>query len=199
LFPDIADPKKRAFLAAFAQLGQREAAATAVGIDSRTHRYWLQKDAVYEEAFKQAEAFVADRIEDEIFRRGVKGVEQGVWHHGTRVGTERKYSDTLLIFAAKGAMPEKYRDRVDTTQEVSPALAALIARWEQMRDAPPPPRVLDAPPSDADMQVEAPAQDGRRGLPPLPLSAPPSRFAMLEAANRLSDTDDDDDGEGAET
>jgi hypothetical protein len=105
LFPEISASKKRAFLSAFAQLGKREAAAAALGIDIRTHRYWMQKDVVYVEAFKRAEAVVADRIEDEIFRRGVEGIERGVWYHGVQVGTERHYSDTLLIFAAKGACP----------------------------------------------------------------------------------------------
>lgn len=62
MFPEISSAKKRAFLAAFATLGRRDAAAKAVGIDPRTQRYWLHDDRVYAAAFKRAEAFIADRL-----------------------------------------------------------------------------------------------------------------------------------------
>jgi hypothetical protein len=189
LFPEISAPKKRAFLSAFAQLGRRAAAAAAIGIDSRTHRYWMQNDPVYADAFQRAEAVVADRIEDEIFRRGVEGVERGVWHNGVQVGTERHYSDTLLIFAAKGARPEKYRDRADTTHHISPALAALMQQWQALREQPAPAHQA-LPPADATDAAVVPLEDIRT----------PGRarradvFNMLDALNQHDiegDTDDD--------
>jgi hypothetical protein len=174
-------------------LGMREAAA-AIGIDLRTHRYWMQKDAVYVEAFQRAEAVVADRIEDEMFRRGVEGVERGVWYNGVQVGTERHYSDTLLIFAAKGAMPEKYRDRVDTTDHVSPTLAALMEQWKALRDAPQPP--VRALPESSD-EVEAEPAHAPAPLRRL-LFAPGDTWRMLDAANlMINEPHDEDDQAGA--
>jgi hypothetical protein len=57
-----------------------------------------------------------------------------VFWHGRQVATVKDYDTTLLIFAAKGAMPEKYKDRVDTTHSMSPALAAFMAQWHALRD-----------------------------------------------------------------
>jgi hypothetical protein len=194
LFPEISAAKKRAFLSAFAQLGKREAAAAAIGIELRTHRYWMQNDSVYVEAFKHAEAVVADRIEDEMFRRGVEGVERGVWYNGVQVGTERHYSDTLLIFAAKGAMPEKFRDHVNNTHDVSPALAVLMAQWQALREQPIPARqALPEASYDADATDAA--------VVPLQDVCTPGRtrradvFKMLDALNQHDiEGDMDDDG-----
>jgi hypothetical protein len=193
LFPEISAPKKRAFLSAFAQLGRREAAAAAIGIDPRTHRYWMQKDAVYVEAFKRAEGFVADRIEDEIFRRGVEGVERSVWYNGVQVGTERHSSDTLLIFAAKGARPEKYRDNIANTHEVSPTMAVLLQQWQALRDAQQPPsRAL--PEQTYDVEGEVSHEPG------LLLHLPPPRqddFRQLYEANQALDDEPEPDDERA--
>jgi hypothetical protein len=189
-FPEISDTKKRRFLAAFAHLGQREAAAASVGIDSRTHRYWMQKDLVYAEGFKRAEAFVADRIEDEIFRRGIGGWEDPVYWQGAQVGTIRRYSDTLLIFAAKGAMPAKYKDRVDQTHGLSPAMAALYGQWQALREQPAPIRPA-LPAADAYTEAEVVP------LPDIQKPGQPSMgtiFRMLDQLNQRNiegDTDDD--------
>ena len=70
-----------------------------------------------------------------------------VYHQGKRVGTRHKYSDVLLIFLLKGALPAKYRDRYEITAEVAVPvsdpgrealsdadLARLIAAAKQLRE-----------------------------------------------------------------
>ena len=109
----IPHPKKAAFLAALAEVGNITQAAEIAGLDRKTHYIWMKNDpdypALYEEAMEQA----ADRLEQEARRRAVEGVEEPVFYQGKQVGTIRKYSDTLLIFLLKGARPEKYAERYD--------------------------------------------------------------------------------------
>lgn len=106
--------KKRAFLAAHSEVGNITQAAEIAGIDRRTHYDWMESDPVYVEAFRDAEMQAADRLEAEARRRAVEGVDEPVFYGGKPCGTIRKYSDTLLIFLLKGALPEKYRERTST-------------------------------------------------------------------------------------
>src|SRR5205807_601275 len=57
-----------------------------------------------------ADAAANAHIEAEIRRRAMEGWDEPVYQQGARVGTVRKYSDTLLIFYAKRRMPE-YREK----------------------------------------------------------------------------------------
>jgi len=111
--PELADnrhPKKVAFLAAYAQTGIISAAAKAADIDRHVPRLWMKNDKEFVRQFKNAREQAADMMEAEALRRATRGVEEGVWHAGKRVGVERKYSDTLLIFLLKAARPKKYRE-----------------------------------------------------------------------------------------
>ncbi|NPV80809.1 MAG: hypothetical protein HPY52_11115 [Firmicutes bacterium] len=108
---EIQHPKKRAFLAAFGQVGNLTQAAEIAGINRNTHYDWMQ-DPEYAEAFEVAKKEAADRLEAEARRRAVEGVEEPVYYQGQVCGTVRRYSDTLLIFLLKGALPDKYKERV---------------------------------------------------------------------------------------
>lgn len=109
-------PKKRAFLAAYAECGNVTRAAEIAGVSRRSHVDWM-KDESYAEAFRAAEEHAADRLEQEARRRAIEGVDEPIFYKGERCGVVRKYSDTLLIFLLKGARPEKYRENV--RQEIS--------------------------------------------------------------------------------
>ena len=108
-FPEITHIKKRAFLSAYAQLGSIARAAHTAEVNRRSHTNWLQDDA-YAKAFTLAQEMACDMLEAEAIRRAKEGVEEPVFHQGKQVATIRKYSDTLLIFLPKGAMPHKYRE-----------------------------------------------------------------------------------------
>lgn len=107
----IIHPKKRAFLAAYAECGNVTQAAEIAGIERSRHYQWKCEDPDYAEAFAAAEEQAADRLEQEARRRAVEGVEKPVFQGGKQVGVVREYSDTLLIFLLKGALPEKYKER----------------------------------------------------------------------------------------
>lgn len=98
--PRISHPKKRAFLAAFATLGNISRAAMVAGINRRTHTDWMTSDAEYVSAFEDAKQHGADAL------------EEIAW---ARAGGLNKGSDTLLIFLLKGLRPEKFRERFEHT------------------------------------------------------------------------------------
>lgn len=105
----IRQPKRRAFLAAYAEVGNISEAARIAGVNRLSHYDWLQ-DERYAVVFAQAHEIAIDHLEREARRRAVEGVVEPVFWKGEAVGSVRKYSDTLLIFLMKGARPDKYRD-----------------------------------------------------------------------------------------
>lgn len=114
-FRHIDHPRKRAFLVALALTGTRVRASDMSGV-SRNLVYspnW-QADQDFQEGMKTAERMAADITEDEIHRRAVEGtVRPTGWHKGKPGGFVREYSDILLIFKAKGELPEKYKERME--------------------------------------------------------------------------------------
>ena len=71
--------------------------------------------AQWEEAIEVA----TEKLELEARRRAYEGTSKGVWHNGELVGTEKVYSDTLMIFLLKAHRPEKYRDNFNVSANVS--------------------------------------------------------------------------------
>lgn len=110
-FRKIRHHKKLAFLKAYARLGTITHAAEAAGINRDTHSDWLRKDPDYAEAFEEAKAAFAERLEHEAIRRAVEGYEEPVFQGGELVGTRLRYSDRLMELLLKGHLPDKYRER----------------------------------------------------------------------------------------
>jgi len=121
----IQHPKKRAFLAAYAQVGSVSRAAIHAEIDRCTHYAWVRAEGQdgddYRAAFAEAQEIAADELETEALRRAKEGVRRLKFHEGQPVidpetgepYVEHQYSDTLAIFLLKGLKPEKYRERTD--------------------------------------------------------------------------------------
>ena len=115
--------KKEAFLTALGECGIITLAAKVAGIARSTHYAWLKEDPSYPALFIAATEQAADRLEEEARRRAVEGVKKDVYYQGKPCGVVTEYSDTLLIFLLKGAMPEKYKDRISTEVSVRPLAA----------------------------------------------------------------------------
>ena len=91
-------PKRAAFLAAYAKMGNVSGAAKAAKISRLDHYAWLKaEDHEYAELFAAAQEEAIDTLEQEAVRRAMIG------------------SDVLLIFLLKGARPDKYRERREIT------------------------------------------------------------------------------------
>ena len=107
--------RQDAFLAEYRQCATITHAAEIALISRRTHYKWIEKDSTYAERFEEAKVEATDALVSEARRRATQGVKEPVYYKGEVVGTIRKYSDTLLIFLLKGALPEVYRERHELT------------------------------------------------------------------------------------
>lgn len=138
-FEPIKHPKKRAFLAAFSVFGIVGSAARLAEVDRRTHYNWLKTDPDYAAAFAEAKDDAADKLEEEVWRRAVKGVPKLIVYRGEPVLVhedlgdansrlvpliEQQYSDVLAIFMLKALRPEKYCDRTENRNTVRHVVAA---------------------------------------------------------------------------
>ncbi len=127
----VATTKQR-FLDAYAQLGTVTSASEHVGISRRDHYHWMERDPDYPARFQTACEKAVDKLEREVVRRGAEGWDEPVYQGGKLVGTVRKHSDLLLIFALKGLRPDKYREKhsVEHTVVTVGAIEARIAELE---------------------------------------------------------------------
>lgn len=74
-----------------------------------------REDLEWQQRWDEAGAIFAERVEQELLRRGVEGVTKKVWgrvgkDEDGEIGEEVHYSDSLLL-AANKAYNERYRDR----------------------------------------------------------------------------------------
>lgn len=133
--------KKQAFLAAYRECGTIRYAAEAVRMSRRTHYAWMERDADYAEEFDKATADAADYLEAEARRRAAEGVKKLKFYKGEPIIDpetkepyfEHEYSDVLLIFLLKGALPEKYRERASVKMEGDGERVAGMDRDEAIR------------------------------------------------------------------
>ncbi len=107
--------KKRqaAFLEAYITCATITHAARMAKIAKQTHYDWIAGDKEYQLAFAEAEIAATDALIKEARRRAVQGVEEPIFYKGEVVKTVQKYSDNLLMFLIKGALPEVYRERYE--------------------------------------------------------------------------------------
>lgn len=98
------------FLAAFRECCRIGEAAEAVGLTRWAVERWQRTD-VY--GFKKRMAIIeqeyVEKLEAEVDRRAVEGIDHPVIYKGSITGTYREYSDNLLMFRLKKLRPE-YRE-----------------------------------------------------------------------------------------
>lgn len=82
-------------------------------------RKWAKDDAKVKEILDEAEAVGSLSLESEALRRAVDGVDEGVYYRGELVGTEKKYSDTLLNTLLKAKIRDKYAQEGGTNVNVA--------------------------------------------------------------------------------
>lgn len=128
------------FLHTFAETANVMLSARAANIARATVYYWLEHDVDdFSKRYNVADQEANDRIEAEIHRRGIVGVDKPVYYKGEIVGHIREWSDNLLMFRAKARM-NKYRDRVEHTGpdggpiQVEDARERLAAKLATMAD-----------------------------------------------------------------
>jgi hypothetical protein len=104
---------KEQFLEEFVKRGIVRDAARAAGIHRTTVYMWLNRDAAFAGAFRDAEQEVSDLLEEESHKRAMGEVRVPVYHQGEVVGYMPRYSDGLLMFLLRARRPEVYRERCE--------------------------------------------------------------------------------------
>ena len=97
-------------MAALAETGNVTEAARCANYDRVTAYHARNVDPEFAQQWTEAIDVAIEKLELEARRRAYEGTNKGVWHQGELVGTEKVYSDTLMIFLLKAHRPEKYRD-----------------------------------------------------------------------------------------
>lgn len=104
-----------ALLGAVAATGNLTLACERLNI-SRLMVYSLKaQDPVFAKRLEEAKDLGVAAWEDEATRRAFHGWDKPVYQQGLQVGVEKMYSDPLAMFLLKGAKPDKYKERTDTT------------------------------------------------------------------------------------
>ncbi len=101
------------FIEALALTANVTAACKLARVGRNVIYEWRKDDPSFKADWDEATELGTDALEDEAVRRAHQGTRKPVHYGGKKVGTVRKYSDTLLIFLLKGRRPEKFRERFD--------------------------------------------------------------------------------------
>lgn len=108
-------------------------ACRAAGISGAAAYSKRSNDADFRRAWDEALNESVDRVEEELHRRAVLGVDEPVFYQGEKCGVVRKYSDSLLSLYIKRWRHE-YRDRstVDMNAKVEETSELTAAQKREM-------------------------------------------------------------------
>lgn len=101
---------KERFLELYPNVGHIQRTCEILGIVPRTLYHWRKNDLVFKEQFEEIQSLILIMLEDEAIRRAVDGVDKPIYYQGTKVGTEKVYSDFLLHKLLVANSP-KYKDK----------------------------------------------------------------------------------------
>ena len=130
--------RRRRSWEAFVRVHTVASACKESGTHRSTHYRWLAADPDYVDRFETAKDEAVELLEAEARRRALGGVERIKYYQGKKIGSEREYSDNLLMFLLKANRPEKYRERYDVNQVVTdkridPTIGELVDRMKPKR------------------------------------------------------------------
>lgn len=120
-----------AFLRELASTCNVTKAVEKAGIERSTAYEASADDEAFAEMWARAKAIGAEVLEDEAVHRACEGWDEPSIYQGKVGDSVRKFSDTLLIFLLKGAMPEKYRERHESKVEQSGTMTVIVRREDR--------------------------------------------------------------------
>ena len=100
------------FIKELARIPNVTAAAKKARI-TRGHAYYTrEQDPAFAEAWDDALEQSVNNMEGEAYRRAVHGTLEPVFYMGRKVGSVRRYSDSLIMFLMRSHNPSKYKETV---------------------------------------------------------------------------------------
>ena len=114
--PFVKAARREVFIARLSECGQVSVAARASGTDRSVLYKERKRNLEFAEQWTEALRIAITVAEDELYRRGVDGWEEPIYHQGKPVGIIRRFSDSNLQFFLKAADPAKYRENYRGTE-----------------------------------------------------------------------------------
>lgn len=118
------------FLHHYAQHGLKATAAKAVGVTAYQIDKFAENCIEFETSLRETEELVADRIEAEVYRRAVDGIDKNIYYQGDICGTETQYSDALLQTLIKAKRRKQFGDKTELTGAGGGALQIFIRAFD---------------------------------------------------------------------
>ena len=107
--------RKKVYIGLVARSGRRVQSAKEIGVCYSTVCHHQNNDPDFAAAVDEAVDLYRDSIDEEVGRRGMKGVAEDIWYQGTVVGQRVVYSDQLLLAHARAHHPA-YKEK---SQEIT--------------------------------------------------------------------------------
>lgn len=109
--PTQATQRREVFLAELAKTGLATTASRIAGLDRSELYKHRDRDPEFAQRWTEALDLYVDELEAEARRRAVAGTDKGVWHQGIQVGSEKQYSDSLLLAMLRAKRSKEYGDK----------------------------------------------------------------------------------------
>ncbi len=103
---------QRSFLHAWLAVGSKMLARKVMGLCNQTPLNWKKGSDAFAAACKEVEEMIADNLEDELHQRALHGIKKAIVFQGKVTGHLQEKDAATLIFALKGAKPDKYRENM---------------------------------------------------------------------------------------
>ena len=133
--PAISGPQIELYLAYLETSGRKRYSAIMAGVEPARLLYLMKKDDALAERQASAMDGYKELIHASVHDRAINGVTKNIYFQGKVCGTERQYSDTLLLALAKAHDP-KFRDHVQIDASVTAGVLVVQASldpddWEK--------------------------------------------------------------------
>lgn len=120
------DELKKKFLQRFSRDGVQVRSALAIGISPGTVIRHRKEDPEFAEAFEFCKEAFRDRVNLQVNKLALDGLDEPVYYMGDVVGHKKVYSERMLAMLAKKVDPG-YRDQVDVNATVKAAVMVIPA------------------------------------------------------------------------
>lgn len=133
--PDITPAQLEMYFARLETSGRKRYSAIMAGVDPGRMTYYMSKEKDLKALEMLAMQGYCELIDAAVHDRAINGVTRNVYFKGEVCGTERHYSDSLLLALAKANSP-KYREHLSVDANVTAGVLVVQAsmnpdEWEK--------------------------------------------------------------------
>jgi len=133
--PDITASQLELYFAFLEVSGRKRYSSIMAGVDPGRMVYYVGKEKALKDQEIMAMQGYCELIDAAVHERAINGVTRNVYFKGTVCGTERHYSDSLLLALAKANSP-KYREHLSVDANIAAGVLVVQAsldpdEWEK--------------------------------------------------------------------